>query len=394
MKIESAGGPTLRTPQSLCFSRRAVLRCAALGLPFAPLAGTGLGAAPTTNSAHPGKTWERFPNPDVAGFRSSALEAMETTLYSKPTTTLMVVKAAKIAYAYGDVGQVSNIMSVRKSILSVLYGRYVENGAIDLNRTIGDLNINERGEGLLSIEKTATLRDLLMSSSGVYWPAGSPSGSNLAPPPRGSKKPGSYFFYNNWDFNVAGAVFEKLTGKSVFQALAEDLAEPLQFEDFTPERQRMLGYPTEPSRYKSYQMFLSSRDMARLGVLMANAGFWKGRQLIPSSWIKESTGLRVKAADMANGNGALGYAYMWWKPSESRKGAEWADSYLAYGNYGQFILVLPAIDTVIVHKRAITDEFAIALNTGKTQATPAGGPFTAVDFLQIADAIVAAQRKG
>lgn len=82
---------------------------------------------------------------------------------------------------------------------------------------------------------------------------------------------------------------------------------------------------------------------------------------------------------------------MWWKPSDGRKGPEWADSYLAYGKWGQFILGLPAIDTVIVHQRAVTDEFNIAFNIGLTTVTPAGGEFTDNDFLSIADAILAAR---
>jgi len=102
----------------------------------------------------------------------------------------MVVKAGKIAYSYGDVSHVNYLASARKSVLSMLHGKYVASGLIDLNRTLGDLGINEGGEGLLSIEKAATVRDLLMSSSGVYWPAGSPGGNDPTPP-RGSKKPGS-----------------------------------------------------------------------------------------------------------------------------------------------------------------------------------------------------------
>jgi CubicO group peptidase (beta-lactamase class C family) len=87
----------------------------------------------------------------------------------------------------------------------------------------------------------------------------------------------------------------------------------------------------------------------------------------------------------------MGYGYLWWKPSETRSGPEWVGSWLAYGNYGQFILGLPAMETVIVHRRAVTDEFAIARNMGKTQASPAGGPFEAVAFLAIADMVVAAR---
>jgi CubicO group peptidase (beta-lactamase class C family) len=314
---------------------------------------------------------------------------MEQQLYAKPTTSFLVVKAGKIVYSYGDINHVSYLASTRKSVLSILYGKYVASRTIDLDRTIGDLGINEDGEGLLPIEKGAIVRHLLMSSSGVYWPAGSPGGDD-ANPQRGTKKPGSHFQYNNWDFNVAGAIFQQLTGKTVFQALHEDLALPLQFQDFALARQRMLGYQNNPSRYKAYHLFLSARDMARLGLLMVNGGAWSGRQVVPAPWVKESTALHVKAGTMGTRT-ALGYGYLWWKPSEDRTSAPWADSFLAQGNFGQFILGLPAVDIVMVHRRSVTDEFAIARNLGKTNDSPAGGAFGPNEFLAIADMVLAAR---
>ena len=65
------------------------------------------------------------------------------------------------------------------------------------------------------------------------------------------------------------------------------------------------------------------------------------------------------------------------------------DSFLANGNFGQFILGLPAVDMVMVHRRAVTDQFAIARNLGKTDASPAGVAFGADDFLAIADMVLA-----
>lgn len=369
-------------------TRRALARTIAAGLPA--VASVAFSAPPPSNLGNPGTAWARFPNAEAAGFRSSSLAAVEQALYPKPTTSLMVVKSGKIAFAYGDIAQVSYLASARKSVLSILYGKHVAAGTIPLNRTVGDLGIDEGGEGLLPLEKTATVRHLLMSSSGVYWPAGSPGG-NEQTPPRGSKTPGAYFHYNNWDFNVAGAVFEQLTGKTVFKALAADLAAPLQFQDFDESLQRMLGYRDSPSRYKAYHMFLSARDMARLGVLMINGGRWNGQQIVPATWVKESTAAQVRAVNMVARSDGNGYGYLWWIPSETRTGDEWAGSFLANGNYGQFILVLPALDTVIVHRRAVTDDFAIARNLGQTQASPAGGGVSAADFLKIADMIVAAR---
>lgn len=83
----------------------------------------------------------------------------------------------------------------------------------------------------------------------------------------------------------------------------------------------------------------------------------------------------------------LGYAYLWWIPTSSDPAFKGA--YLMNGNFGQFVLCLPAIDTVIVHRRAVTDEFAIARNQGKTTYEPT--KVSAGDFMKIAESVVAAR---
>ena len=182
--------------------------------------------------------------------------ALELELCTLPTTAFMVVSGGKQIYSYGDLAQSCYLASARKSILSMLYGKYVLNGTINLDKTMADLGIDEV-DGLLPIEKTAKVRDLLIASSGVYHPAGSP-GDDPNSPPRGSKQPGTFFHYNNWDFNVLGAIFEKTTGKKIFAALDEELAKPLQFQDFDLSRQRMMGFENR-SRFLAYHLFLSAR---------------------------------------------------------------------------------------------------------------------------------------
>lgn len=360
-------------------TRRATLGAAALSLLAAPtLAQT---------ATIPGTAWARFARPEDAGFRADGLAEVERMTKDLTTTSLMVVRGGRIAWSLGDIAEVSYLASARKSILSMLYGRYVENGTIDLDRTVGDIGIDDV-QTLLPIERTARIRHLLTATSGIYHPQGSPGGSTTGIPARGSQTPGARFLYNNWDFNVCGTVFEKLTGKTVFAALASDLAGPLGFEDFDPARQRMLGFPDQ-SRHLAYHLFLSGRDMARLGLVMARGGRWGGQQVVPEAWVRESTKLRIPAAQLTEGykDGPLGYGYLWWVP-ETRTGAAWRNAALANGNYGQFILVMPETDTVIVHRRAVTDAFAIGRNMGTDNSNPRG--VSSGEFLRLADAIVAA----
>lgn len=359
-------------------TRRAAAKSLVLAAPF-------LSASPgwAASGRAPGADWEKGSAKD-AGFRADALEALELQLCALPTTAFMIVTGGKVVYSYGDIAQVCYLASARKSALAMLYGKYVANGTIDLDKTMGQLGIDDV-EGLSALEKTAKVRDLLISSSGVYHPAGSP-GDDPNSPPRGSKEPGKFFHYNNWDFNVLGAIFEKATGKTVFAALDEEIARPLQFQDFDLKRQRMMGFESR-SRYLAYHLFLSARDMARIGLVMMRNGEWNGQQVVPAAWVKESTTTRVPGSAVGRG-GEMGYGYLWWIP-ETRKTAPWAGSFLASGQFGQYILVMPAIDTVIVHRRAVTDEYAVQRNLGKTKFEPTRvqGP----EFLKLADVVVAAK---
>ena len=232
----------------------------------------GMGSS-TMELDFPGTAWDDV-DPKAAGFDPAALATFTDALRSLTTTSFMIVSRGRVAYRYGDVSEVSYLASTRKSILSLLYGPYVAAGRIDLSLTLEQLGIDDV-KGLLPLERQATIRDILTSRSGVYYPAGSPGGDDAGTPQRGSHLPGTRFHYNNWDFNVAGAIFEQLTGIAVHDALRDQLAIPLGFEDFDRGRQRMLGYP-DRSRFLAYHMFLSGRDMARVGLLGCAAGAGTG----------------------------------------------------------------------------------------------------------------------
>lgn len=350
-----------------------------------------LNAADPKKAVIPGADWQQVADPEALGLDAGLRAEADAALDALPTTSFMAVSGGEVLYSYGDVSEVSYMASTRKSILSMLMGKPVCEGKIDLDLTMADLGIDE-ADGLLPIEKTARLRDLLISSSGVYHPAGSPGGDMKDVPARGSKTPGQYFHYNNWDFNVLGAAFEQLTGRSVFQALDEDLAQPLQFQDFDRNRQRMLGYNGQ-SRYLAYHLFLSGRDMARIALTMTRQGAWGAQQIVPAEWVAESTKIRVPAEAM-NGSRkpcVAGYSYLWWIPVVTPETPEWQGAFVAAGHFGQFMLGMPAIDMVFVNRRAIPDEMAIARNNGSFTDEPP--TVTMEQFLSVARKFVTARLK-
>ncbi|MEW6211443.1 MAG: serine hydrolase [Acidobacteriota bacterium] len=312
-------------------------------------------ALQSKQSAFPGKEWERIEKPESVGFSSVRLQALRAWVQSLDTTALMVVVGGRSLFEYGDLTHLSYLASVRKSVLAILFGKYVENGAISLNKTLRELEFTDVG-GLQPREQEATIEHLLTARSGVYHLASNPGDSTDSAPPRASQRPGTYFLYNNWDFNAAGALFEKLTKRDIYDALETDLARPLGMQDFDRSRQRKSGDPTR-SQYMAYHMWLSTRDMARVGLLMLREGRWANQQIVSREWTRRITALVTPMNEMnppslrALGTGMRwGYGYLWWVWDAPNSQGEFAGAYTGMGAGGQYITVLPQLDMVIAHK--------------------------------------------
>ena len=292
-----------------------------------------------------GRQWQKT-TPEACGFSSAKLSEIPTFIKTRNmgTTGLMIVVGGKEMYTYGDVKEVSYIASCRKSVLSMLYGKYVKSGAIRLDETVGQLGIDDIG-GLLPSEKEATVRDLITARSGCYHPAATLGGVSEGKMPRGKTKHGTKFVYNNWDFNVAGTVFEMKTGLSIYDAFEKDLARPLNLQDWDRASHKRSGDESK-SRHLAYHFSFSTRDMARLGELMLRKGMWNGKQLIPAEWVKESL---QPSTSFPSGNG---YGYMWWIESDDKCPAAFRGAFAAHGMYGQYISVFPELDMVVAHKSA------------------------------------------
>ncbi|MGH7459734.1 MAG: serine hydrolase domain-containing protein, partial [Longimicrobiales bacterium] len=288
-----------------------------------------------------------------AGWSSAGLDQVKQKLETMSTTAMMAVVGGRVLMQYGKVDTVSYLASVRKSVLSMLYGIYHERGSVDLNLRLEQLGIDDVG-GLTKEEKQATVRDLLRPRSGVYHPASNPGDDLASAPPRGSQKPGSYYLYSNWDFNALGTIFVRLTGVDIYDALQRELAIPLGFQDFNRATHRLSGDTTQ-SIHRAYHMNLSARDMARVGYLMLREGNWNGRQIVPQAWVSESTSLHTSRAEMnpeRHRSGAFGYGYLWWVFDNPALAPAYRGAYTGLGAVGQQILVMPALDLVVVHKTA------------------------------------------
>ena len=108
----------------------------------------------------PNENWAYNENSEKDGWNSKkSAEFNQFIIDSTHITGFLIIHKGKIVFEYGDVKENSYIASCRKSVLAMLYGRYVKNGKIDLDKTLNDLEIDDVTK-LLPLEKNATIKDL------------------------------------------------------------------------------------------------------------------------------------------------------------------------------------------------------------------------------------------
>src|SRR6267378_2780913 len=99
----------------------------------------------------PGAAWDHA-KPESLGYSSARLEALRGWLKTQQTTALLITVHGKVIFEYGDVTLISKVASVRKSVLSMLYGNYVVGGKIDTKKTVKELGLNDN-QPFLPIEE-------------------------------------------------------------------------------------------------------------------------------------------------------------------------------------------------------------------------------------------------
>ena len=281
------------------------------------------------------------------------------------TTGFLVVKNGVIVsedYYRGNRSDTTPIlMSVTKSVVSILIGMAMESGLIRSIEDPVDLYAPILKEGGYA---GVSLRNVLQMSSGIRWREDYDDLSSdvvrfAVAHLRGStnkfvaklpneKPPGTFHHYASADTQVLAMVLEAVTGKRLAHYAEEKLWQPLGSEFdahwLTDYEGMVLG---------AGGMNAALRDMAKLGLLyLYNGKNYLGQSLVSRNWVQSSVTAdapHLQPGKRASSDWVLGYGYQWWLPLNPD------GDFCAIGIYGQFIYVYPKHNVVIVKTSAYRD---------------------------------------
>ena len=239
------------------------------------------------------------------------------------------------------------IQSSTKSWTSLLLGIAQSEGhSLELDATLFELT-PRFFEGIEGPEKRSiTLRHLLTMRSGIEFDNDDFALEMLSDRPREQMRyilkkpmyaaPGEAFYYRDADPQLVSGVIQEITGESLAQIARRRLMVPMGIEDWS------WGSNIDGETHGAYGLYLRARDRAKLGQLVLQRGVWEGAQLIPEAWITLSTSFHTDVDRMDEDTEQYPYGFYWWLIPE-------LNGFTTWGHGGNFTIILPDQDMVIVH---------------------------------------------
>ena len=302
--------------------------------------------------------------PLPAGIDAKALQAASDWTFSRPSAeqvslSLIVVHKGRIVherYAPGvTMATRTRTWSTAKSIASALIGILVDRGKLQLDAPLGFEWLPPPRGSVADPRDAITLRHVLNMSSGLetvdnngleyatgsgmaYW-AGASSIEGARN--RGLiRQPGTSWDYENYDTLLA------------VYAMKQALGDPVAYRKFPRKalldrigmRNTLLSTDRFGDFILSSQVYTNARDLARLGLLYAQGGMWKGERIISEKWIAFSRTPAPATAQRGNQ-----YGGHWWLVPDTRSDVP-KDAFSTAGNRGQYTVVVPSHDLVIVRR--------------------------------------------
>ena len=279
---------------------------------------------------------------------------------------------------YGDsnAAATADVRSVTKGLVGTLVGVALAEGRLrSLDESLGEL-LPEHRASMSDRVAAVTLRQVLTMTAGLPPdelagpPAGTLAGSdwvtNVLRHGRGSV-PVGHFAYASVGSHLLAAILERATGESVLAYGRPRLFDPLGIDTrpaFQPHADASgylpvrlwrqydaagFAWPRDPHGVQLgfAGLKLTARDMSALGELYLDDGQWKGRQLLPASWVADATRVQVPT-----GLGQTpGYGYQWWTCS-----ADGHAGYAAIGYGGQLVEVIPDLRLVVAVSTTVKED--------------------------------------
>jgi CubicO group peptidase (beta-lactamase class C family) len=274
------------------------------------------------------------------------------------TLSLIVVHQGQIIlerYAPGvDMNTRTRTWSTAKSIAVTLIGILADEGKLSLDDPLDIDWLPEATEAETDPRKEITLRDLLQMSSGLYpvdngleYATGSgmsywAGASSVKGATRRAliREPGTHWDYENYDTLLAVLAMKQAIGdRDTYLAYPRTaLFDKIGMRNTVPGVDRFGDF------ILSSQVYTNARDLARFGLLYLNNGVWNGERLLSPEWIEF---IRTPAPSTRNRGNF--YGAQWWLVPDDRNDVP-PDIYSTAGNRGQFVLVVPSHDLVIVRR--------------------------------------------
>jgi CubicO group peptidase (beta-lactamase class C family) len=252
---------------------------------------------------------------------------------------VVVVRGGCIVYEHYRFGGADvrwPVYSVTKSVLSTLVGIAIDKGKLRLDQKLPELLPEVVGRIVDPRAAEITLRDLLTMTSGFesVAPVEVPGvwNSDVWMANRRVKyAPGSHFYYDNAGTDLISVILARKLGENVADFARRELFAPLGIDSFE-WRADMDGHVPGQSGLR-----LTTRDMAKIGVLYLQQGRWREKQLISTGYVLDSTRKHSEGGNPVN----AAYGYLWWKSNDR------PDAYFAAGVNSQLIYNVPGRNLVV-----------------------------------------------
>ncbi|GAA1704981.1 hypothetical protein GCM10009765_62670 [Fodinicola feengrottensis] len=270
--------------------------------------------------------------------------------------TLMVVSHGSVVleeeWAPYRLNERHLLFSLSKSFTSMAIGLVIEDGKLSLDDRVVSFFPAELPESVSDNLAAMRIRDLLTMTTGHHEDTIEPM---RADPERMMRvflatevkhEPGTYFVYNTGATYMLSAILQRVTGELLLDYLRPRLFEPLGMTE------AVWPASEEGVTFGGFGLSLVTESIAVFGQFLLQQGKWRGQQLVPAAWVEAATARQVPngSADSAD-DWQQGYGYQFWR---CRHGV-----YRGDGAFGQFCVVFPAEDAVVVMTGAVPDMQAV-----------------------------------